>query len=69
MKQKSCQKPIDASVILSLHEDRWIALSPDGKKVNASAKSLEELEKKLSKLGDKDSVYTRVMPFDQSFAP
>ncbi len=57
------------SIDLSSYEDKWIALSPDGQKVNVSAKSLEELEKKLNKLGDKDSVYTRVMPFDQSFAP
>ena len=69
MKQKSSQKPVDASTVLNQYEDKWVALSPDGRKVNASAKSLEELEKKLNKLGDKESIYTRVLPFDQSFAP
>ncbi|HUV72063.1 MAG TPA: hypothetical protein VMW25_03570 [Clostridia bacterium] len=69
MKQRSGKNSKDISNILSAYEDKWVALSPDGKRVNASAKSLEQLEKKLRKLGDKDSIYTRVLPFDQTFAP
>jgi hypothetical protein len=69
MKQRRCKNSKDISNILSPYEDKWVALSPDGKKVNASAKSLEELEKKLRMLGDKDSIYTKVLPFDQAFAP
>lgn len=69
MKQRNSRNPQDISDILGPYENKWVALSPDGRKVNASAQSLEELEKKLNKAGDKDSIYTRVLPFDQSFAP
>ena len=68
-KQKNYKNLKDTENVLSPYENKWVALSPDGKKVNASAKSLEELEKKLRILGDKDSIYTRVLPFDQAFAP
>lgn len=69
MKQKNFPKSKDISNILTPYENKWVALSVDGKKVNASAKTLEQLEKKLAKAGDKNSIYTKVLPFDQVFAP
>lgn len=50
-------------------ENKWVALSSNKEKVVTSADTIEALEKKVKKLGKKNVVFTRVPPFDVSFAP
>jgi len=50
-------------------ENKWVALSPDRKKVIASGSSIKELDRKLEKLGDEKAVFTKVLPFDQVLSP
>lgn len=46
------------------HENKWVALSVDRKKVLASSTTLETLKKKV---GDAKVVYTRILPADTFF--
>lgn len=50
-------------------ENKWVALTPDRKKVIASSVTVEELDKKLAKMKNKDAILTKVLPFDQIFSP
>ncbi len=50
------------------YENEWVAISPDNRVV-AHGKNVKNVVKKLDELGDKDSVLTMVLPFDQHFAP
>ena len=47
------------------HENKWVALSVDRKKVLASSVSLEVLK---GKIGDAKVIYTRILPADTAFA-
>ena len=47
------------------HENKWVALSVDRKKVVASSISLKTLKEKI---GATKVVYTRILPADTSFA-
>ena len=47
------------------HENKWVALSADRKKVVASSISLKTLKEKI---GNTKVVYTRILPADTSFA-
>ena len=53
------------------YENKWVAITPDGKKVIASAKDAKVLDKKLKKLKVKndEAVMAWVFPFKQSFSP
>lgn len=51
------------------YEKKWVALSPDNKKVVAAADSIKQLEVKVKRLRRKDVVFTWVPPFDVSLAP
>jgi len=46
------------------HENKWVALSVDRKKVLASSTTLETLRKKV---GDAKVIYTRILPADTFF--
>ena len=46
------------------HENKWVALSVDRKKVLASSINLETLRKKM---GDMKVVYTRILPANKFF--
>lgn len=43
----------------------WVALTPDREKVVASARSIEQLEKKVKRLKNQDAIFTYVPPFDR----
>lgn len=47
------------------YEKKWVALTPDNKKVVASAKSADTLLKKVDRLKDKNVILLWVPPFDQ----
>lgn len=47
------------------HENKWVALSIDRKKVLASSISLKTLK---GKIGDAKVIYTRILPSDTFFA-
>lgn len=47
------------------HENKWVALSVDRKKVLASSVSLEALK---GKVGDTKVIYSRILPSNTSFA-
>ena len=46
-------------------ENKWVALTPEGKKVLASGDTIPELEKKLKGIDSKKFVLTFVPPFDK----
>lgn len=47
------------------YENKWVALTPDREKVVASARSIEQLEKKVKRLKNQDAIFTYVPPFDR----
>lgn len=51
------------------YENMWVAVSADGKKVVASGKTVKELDDKMEKIGDREAIYTKVLPFDEYFSP
>lgn len=55
--------------ILEPYEKKWVALSPDGKRVVAAASTIKSVDKKLDKMGEKDAVLTFVLPFNKSYSP
>ena len=59
------------SKLLLPYENKWVALSKDGMKVFASARSVDTLGKKLETLKIKKDMATMtwVFPFESSFAP
>lgn len=58
-----------SSNILLPYENKWVAVSKDGKKVVASATDVKVLSEKLEKLNIADAIMTWVMPFNHSFSP
>lgn len=52
-------------------ENKWVALSPDRKKVIASGLTIKEVNQKLKKLQTKngDAILTMVLPFDKVYSP
>lgn len=51
------------------YENKWVALTPDRKKVIASARTVEVLDKKVQKLKNSDAIYHHVLPIKGSLAP
>mgnify|MGYP001561749758 CR=1 FL=1 len=51
------------------YENKWVALTKDGKKVVASATDVKVLSEKLKRLKAKDIIMTRVFPFDGNYSP
>ncbi len=49
-------------------ENKWVALTRDGKMVVASASSVKMLSKKLEKV-KQEVVMTKVFPFEGSYSP
>lgn len=45
------------------YENKWVALTPGGKKVLASGITIPELEKKLQRVSSKNFVLTFIPPF------
>jgi len=59
-----------ANNLLSKYANKWIALTADRKKVVASAKNINDLDKKVRTLKkSQDVIYHRVLPIDGSYAP
>lgn len=54
--------------LLVKYENKWVALSPDNKKVVASGSSVEGVVKKLKNL-KKQGVLLKVTPFDTYLSP
>ncbi len=58
------------SKLLIKYVNKWIALTPDRKKVLASAANIKELEKKVDKIQSKpDVVYHHVLPTNGNYLP
>lgn len=55
--------------ILIPYENKWVALSPDRKKVVASGNTVQDVDKKLKKMKNKSVVITKVLPFDKTYSP
>lgn len=68
MKTKTMGNNINLSKILkSSHENKWVAISHDYKKVVAFADNLVELDKKIK--NPMEVIYTRILAKNVSFAP
>ncbi|TSC84503.1 MAG: hypothetical protein G01um101417_168 [Parcubacteria group bacterium Gr01-1014_17] len=48
------------------HENKWVAFSPGYKKVVAVDETLQSLQQKV---GEKEAVVMRALPFDVGYAP
>lgn len=59
-------KAPDLSLINKSHENMWVALSLDYKKILGSSKSLIRLKEKL---GQVKAIFTHILPADVSYAP
>jgi hypothetical protein len=59
-------KAPDLSLITKSHENMWVALSLDYKKILGSAKSLISLKEKI---GQVKAIFTHVLPADIGYAP
>jgi hypothetical protein len=58
---------LDLSNILDAsHEDKWVAIAPDYRRVLASAENLGQLMRQVS---DEDVIFHRVLPRDAGFVP
>lgn len=55
--------------LLINYENKWVALTPDRKKVIASARTVEVLDRKVKKLKNPEAIYHRVLPVKGSLAP
>lgn len=55
-----------ADVLDSSHENKWVALTPDYRRVVSTAERLPDL---IDQVGDKDVIFHRVLPHDVSFVP
>ncbi|MEK7145021.1 MAG: hypothetical protein AAB794_04190 [Patescibacteria group bacterium] len=64
MKMKK-DKGILIKNLAKTHENKWVALSADRKKILASSISLKSLKEKI---GDNKVIYTRILPANISFA-
>lgn len=53
-------------ILEASHENKWVAIAPDYRKVVAAADSLPEL---MREVDGQDVVFHRVLPRDVSFAP
>lgn len=50
------------------YENKWVAITQDGKKVITSATTIKTLDKKLEKMERKDVIMTKVLPFSVSYS-
>ncbi|OGV94737.1 hypothetical protein A3A66_01915 [Microgenomates group bacterium RIFCSPLOWO2_01_FULL_46_13] len=51
------------------YENKWIALSSDKKRVIASGKTIETVEKKLAKAKNSEAILMKVLPFETVYSP
>ncbi|MDO8498832.1 MAG: hypothetical protein Q7S44_03530 [bacterium] len=59
-----------SSKILIKYTNKWVALTPDRKKVMASAPDIKSLDKKVSKLSkNKDLIFHHVLPVNGYYSP
>ena len=54
---------------LMKYANKWVALTLDRKKVIASARTMEVLDRKVKKLKNPEAIYHRVLPVKGSLAP
>ena len=62
-------KALDLSQVLKPYENKWVALSPDKKKVSSSGNSLKEVFDKLDSEQQKKVSVMKVLPLDIKYAP
>ena len=61
------QQEFDLSDILDAwHENKWVAIAPDYRRILASADHLGQLMREVS---GRDVIFHRVLPSDVSFVP
>lgn len=65
MKEKRAKSPDLTKLLNKRHQNKWVAFSPDYKKVTAVANSLLELQNKKQ---EKD-VVMHILPFNVGYAP
>lgn len=69
MKKDEIVKAPDFRRILKPYEDKWVALSPDRKKVISSGNTLRDAEKSLSKTDFEKIAFMKVPSFGKAFVP
>ena len=67
--QNQVVKQPDLSELLKPYENRWVAISDDGKRVLAEGKTLEEAISKLDKNQKDKASFMKVLPFDAGYVP
>jgi hypothetical protein len=55
--------------VLAAHENKWVALSADYRRVLASGRSLKEVDGKLNASERVEAVFHKVLPFDAAYVP
>ena len=55
--------------LLKPYTNRWVALSPDYKKVVSSGSTLDNTAKKIKKYHKNEVIFFRVLPFNANYAP
>jgi len=55
--------------ILKPYANKWVALSPDHKKVVSSGSTLSNTAKKIKRYRKDEVVFFKVLPFNASYAP
>lgn len=59
----------DLSQLLKPYEDKWVAISPDYKKVIASGETLKETVAQVSPESREEVIFHKVLPYDALYAP
>lgn len=55
--------------LLIPYENKWVALSPNRKRVWASGDTVKEVNKKLEKMKNKTAILSKVLAFDKNYSP
>ncbi len=68
-KRTPTSKQRDLCKVLKPFENKWVALSPDYRRVVASGESLDEVESQLDQNQVHEVIHFRVPPRDAVFVP
>jgi hypothetical protein len=55
-----------ANILDASHENKWVAIAPDYRRVLAADENLSQL---MREVADRDAIFHRVLPRDVSFVP
>lgn len=71
MKQQKTKprKSYDLCRLLKSYENKWVALSPDCKRIVASADSLKKAAARVREDQREEVIFYKVLPFDVVYVP